>query len=421
MKKGLFLTLSSLGAVGLLAVLTFLLAATAPTAALSPAESTGSSVVRSAPDASASAAPLQITDTFTVIASNLDNPRGLTFAPNGDLYVTEAGKGGAGPCFMGPEGGEVCYGTSGAVTRVSNGTQERIVTGLSSVAANDGSNAGGPHDVSMGPDGTIYVLMGLGGNPSILGPTGTLQMADDLGQLITVTESGNWGSVVNVSGYEASNNPDGGEIDTNPFDLVTQSDGSHLVADAGGNDLLHINASGTISTLAVFATRLITFPPGGSTMIPMQAVPTAVTVGSDGAYYVGQLTGFPFPPGGANVYRVVPGQITPTVFMTGFTNIVDLAFGADGSLYVLEMAANGLLSGDPTGAIVRVTPGGSRQIVASEGLTAPVALTVGPDHALYVSNMAIFAGAGQVVRVPTPMSENGIFLPFINKNLSAQP
>jgi hypothetical protein len=37
----------------------------------------------------------------------------------------------------------------------------------------------------------------------------------------------------------------------------------------------------------------------------MQAVPTSVAVAPDGAYYVGQLTGFPFPVGGARVFRVV--------------------------------------------------------------------------------------------------------------------
>jgi glucose/arabinose dehydrogenase len=32
----------------------------------------------------------------TVVMSGLDNPRGLTFGPQGALYVAEAGRGGAG-------------------------------------------------------------------------------------------------------------------------------------------------------------------------------------------------------------------------------------------------------------------------------------------------------------------------------------
>jgi glucose/arabinose dehydrogenase len=34
--------------------------------------------------------------TTSVVMSGLDNPRGLTFGPQGALYVAEAGRGGAG-------------------------------------------------------------------------------------------------------------------------------------------------------------------------------------------------------------------------------------------------------------------------------------------------------------------------------------
>jgi hypothetical protein len=50
-------------------------------------------------------------------------------------------------------------------------------------------------------------------------------------------------------------------------------------------------------------------------------VPNAVTIGPDGAYYVGQLTGFPFIPGAANVFRVPAGGGAPTPFLTGFTKV----------------------------------------------------------------------------------------------------
>ena len=61
--------------------------------------------------------------------------------------------------------------------------------------------------------------------------------------------------------------------------------------------------SGRISTVAVFPDRLALAPPflglPPGTQIPMQAVPTAVAEGPDGALYVSQLTGFPFPVGGS--------------------------------------------------------------------------------------------------------------------------
>ncbi len=69
---------------------------------------------------------------WTVVASGLDNPRGLDFAPNGALYVAEAGRGGGpgAPSVANAEGGTSYFGRTGAITRIINGTKERIVTGL---------------------------------------------------------------------------------------------------------------------------------------------------------------------------------------------------------------------------------------------------------------------------------------------------
>ena len=174
------------------------------------------------------------------------------------------------------------------------------------------------------------------------------------------------------------------------------------IADAGGNDLLGMGVNGRIETLAIFPDRMVDAPPflglPPGAQIPMQAVPNAVTVGPDGALYVGELTGFPFPVGGANVYRVVPGQ-DPEVFAAGFTNIIDLAFDPEGNLYVLEIAANSLLSGDLTGALIKVSPDDVRTTVAMEGLVAPAGLAIGADGSVYLSNFGIFPGAGQVIRL----------------------
>ena len=41
-----------------------------------------------------------------VVASGLDNPRGLAIGPGGAIYVAEAGRGGTSPCAPSPEGEE---------------------------------------------------------------------------------------------------------------------------------------------------------------------------------------------------------------------------------------------------------------------------------------------------------------------------
>ena len=199
-----------------------------------------------------------------------------------------------------------------------------------------------------------------------------------------IRDSGSWQNMVDVAGYEGIANPDGGLLDSNPYALLATA-GGFAVADAGGNDLLNIDMNGVISTTAVFPDRMVEFPPGSGNMIPMQAVPTSVQMMSDGSYAVGQLTGFPFPMGGANVYRVPMGG-TPEIYASGFTNILGTAFGPDGSLYVVEMAHEGLLSGNPMGALYRVAPDGTRTLITGD-LFLPTGLAYGPDGALYVLSL----------------------------------
>ena len=62
----------------------------------------GSLIVAGALPASAGGHAGGKPDGPTVIASGLNNPRQLSFAPNGDLYVAEAGAGGSQALYGGP-------------------------------------------------------------------------------------------------------------------------------------------------------------------------------------------------------------------------------------------------------------------------------------------------------------------------------
>ena len=92
---------------------------------------------------------------------------------------------------------------------------------------------------------------------------------------------------------------------------------------------------------------------------------------------------------------------SPQVFVGGFTNIIDITFGTDGALYVLEIDNNGLATAGGSGAITRVDAQGNKTPVIS-GLTAPGGIAFGPDGNIYVTTVTVSAGGGQVVRIIRP-------------------
>jgi hypothetical protein len=328
----------------------------------------------------------------TVVMSGLDAPRGLAWGPEGALYVAEAGGTAInGPCVAVARG-QNCYSGTGAITRLWRGKQERVASGLPSAVNPALTDIIGPDHLSFVGRGNPAVTIGWGAAPAArtgLGALGRL-----FGTLLAVTPSGQWRVVADVSSFEQTENPAGGPNDSNPYGVLAEP-GQTFVTDAGGNSLLAVDKTGDVSLVAVFPSIAVPAGPFNPPFAQSEAVPTDVTRGPDGALYVSTLTGAPFLPGAASIYRVVPGQ-APQVYAAGFTMITDLDWGSDGSLYVLQHASAPFFGGP--GSVIRVAPGGARTTVAT-GLSRPAGLRVGPDGALYVANNSPFADIGEVLRI----------------------
>jgi hypothetical protein len=341
-------------------------------------------------------APIDI----TTVATGLHNPRGLNFSPTGDLYVAEAAGNGTptNRCGVMSDGTTKCAANTASITRIDLGTGdvERVLTGLPSLISSDGTAAAGSgiQDVDFQGMGNAYVTIGMGLDPTLraqyFGP-----LAQNYAHLARFNPSGKFRLDADAGAYEATANPDEGALDTNPYGILPLP-GKVVFADAGGNALNQVTANGTISTLAVF--DRVPRPGPGPTSV--QAVPTSVALGPDGNYYVGVLTGGPFTVGIASVYRVPAAGGTPVAVYTGFTNIIDVVFGPDGSLYVLEIAQNAIPNFGAGGRLVRIAPDGTQTtILAGPPLIAPGGVAVGSDGALYVTNMSTSATAGSVLRI----------------------
>ena len=237
-----------------------------------------------------------------------------------------------------------------------------------------------------------------------------------------------------LGAFEATVNPDGAEINPNPFDVQALPGGRALVADAGANALLIVQPDGTIDWIATLPNELVSTanvkslvgcpasgadPCGLPAKIPAQPVTPSVAIGPDGAYYMGELKGFPAPAGESRVWRIDPtlrhvhctnpeDGATPgcDVVADGFTSIIDLAFDRRGTMYVTELDEASWFAVEvthqPIGGTVNAcaqSNGAWTCAPLEQNLSTPTGVAVDATKRIYVTNHALEPAAAEILTI----------------------
>jgi hypothetical protein len=328
----------------------------------------------------------------TVVATGLLNPRGLAFAPNGTLYVAEAGAGGTTKV-----GGGTYIGTTSRISAINARgalpvTAKPVVTGLVSVASKTGKEATGADGLSIQGGRILAIMTGahqfVDNAPPGAVPADILAAAKaQLGRLIKGNPGGQWTSLADVGGFDFNYtlscqtatppcDPNTDFPDANPYGVLALP-GQTYVADAGANTLDLVQANGSVQILAYL------HDPGVNVIPFNDEVPTCVTQ-AGGQLYIGTLNG--------RVWRY-DGTTTvkPVTLSTPTGPPLMTVGGCTG-----DAAGNLYLSDQFGGMVWKVTPDGTTTVVGA--VRGPSGIVLGPDGYLYVSANSGTTN-GQVMRL----------------------
>ena len=313
-----------------------------------------------------------VTGTPSVFATGLQFPRGLTFGPDGALYVAEAGAGGVentiGRCtqVIAPIG-PYRNGPTGRISRIDrHGNRTTVASGFPS-AVNGFQDYQGVADVAFA-GGKLFALVAGGGcsHASATVPAG----------VAAVSRSGAWSIIADLSAWQAANpvahpNPNDFEPDGSWYGMISSA-GSLVAVEPNHGEIVRVNPrTGHVTRIAdISATQ-------------GHIVPTVVAE-HRGAYYLSSLGSFPGTPGSQKILRVSKsGEVSEVA--SGFTAVLGLEFDKHGRLYVLETGEAGGFPAPGAGRVIRLDRKGDRVVIA-DGLFLPTGIRIGPDGWLYISN-----------------------------------
>ncbi len=333
----------------------------------------------------------------SVVATGLNDPRGLAFSPGGELYVAEAGTGGSGSTAglcdqVQPPVGPILGGTTARVLRVgAGGTLTVVAQGLPSAEASPliGGDRQGAASVSFIGNRLFALIAGGGcshGHAAASANNGILSIGD--GEVSMVADLSEW-LLANpgAKGAEQPRNPDY-EPDGTWYSMLFEE--GKLFAVEPNHGLL-VSADPYRGGIELINDLFATFGDH-----------TYTTLARDrGSLYVGTLGRIAFVPGvfppvpdfvrsfEAGIYRISANGAASRI-ADGLHAVLGLAFDKHHRLYVLQSPI--FVPG--TGSLVRLDEGGHAETILS-GLNFPSSLVRGPDDAFYISACGYHCGSGK--------------------------
>lgn len=298
--------------------------------------------------------------TISIYAEGLLNPMGMALLPDGSLLVAEEGTGGN-------------DNSAGVSLITANRQVGRFISGLPS--GRDSGNFSGVPLVALAPAGDGIYLANYDAGHLWLLPVA----ADNVTLLDNPYQLDDLGVAMR---------PLNNVRLIDPFDITFDEDGNPVVTDASSNAIATTNADGTTR----FTHRFQELPDPTDDRLTIESAPSGI-VRSNGDYLVTLTGGCPHP-ADSGLLVAIDDSGSQRTLVDGLNLPIDVAQGADGTIWVLEFARftpGASCSSDSgyqenSGRLSRLEADGTLTPVV-ENLSFPGAVLPLPDGSLFVSEV----------------------------------
>jgi RHS repeat-associated protein len=306
-------------------------------------------------------------DTGAASSARLYNPSGIAVTNDGTLYIADD--------------------SNNRIRVVNPAGQINTLAGGGSATPGDGAPAtaaplAAPNDVSIGPDGSLYIADRSNQRVRKVAPDGTMT---------TIAGTG-------AFGFSGDTNAATAAQLYNPSGVLVTANNTIYIADENNNRIRVINPAGQINTLA--GGGAATAGDGAPATAAPLGSPRDVAIGPDGSLYIADRSNH-------RIRRVAPDRTISTVAGSGTAGFAGdsgqatsaqlnypsgVAVASDGTIFVADTYNHRIRKIAPNGVISTVAGNGNAGFAGDSGqatsarLYYPIDVVVASDGSLYIAD-----------------------------------